>query len=252
MRIAIISDIHGNLVALEAVLQDLRHQSQVDQVVVAGDLCLNGPRPRETLHAIQALNCPVIQGNVDIEVVTGGPEFGAKKRDTIAWTREQIGIEGIDYLTALPFSHLVTNPYGSDLLVVHANPLNQDDAIFPTSPDSKLDHLLGKLEPTIGALAFGHLHIAYTRHWRHLLLVDAGSCGLPRDDDQRAAYAILTCENNIWQAEHRRVEYDIKAVVKDLKTCGIPHAEKRIRILTAATYTENGIHEQGGKKKSKG
>lgn len=251
MRIAIISDIHGNQVALEAVLQNLRQQPQVDQVIISGDLCLNGPRPRETLHIIQALNCPVIQGNVDVEVVTGAPDAGTKKRDTIAWTREQIGTEGIDYLAALPLSHLVTNPYGNDLLVVHANPLNQEDAIFPTSPDSKLEHLLGKLEPTIGALAFGHLHIAYTRRWRHLLLVDAGSCGLPRDEDQRAAYAILTCENNIWQAEHRRVEYDIKAVVKDLKACGIPHGEKRIRILTAATYTENGIHEQGGKKKSK-
>jgi putative phosphoesterase len=251
MRIAIISDIHGNLVALEAVLQDLRQQPQVDQIVVAGDLCLNGPRPRETLHAIQELNCPAIQGNVDVEVVTGAPEAGAKKRDTVAWTREQIGAEGIDYLAALPFSHLVTSPYGSDLLVVHANPLNLEDAIFPTSPDSKLEHLLGKLEPTIGALAFGHLHIAYTQHWKHLLLVDVGSCGLPRDNDQRAAYAILTCENNIWQAEHRRLEYDIKAVVKDLKTCGIPHVEKRIRIVTAATYTENGIDEQGGKKKSK-
>ena len=252
MRTAIISDIHGNQVALEAVLQDLKQQSRIDQVIVAGDLCLNGPRPRETLHTIQALNCPVIQGNVDLQVVTGAPEAGLKKRDTIALTLEQIGVEGIDYLAALPFSHLVSTPYGSDLLVVHANPLNQEDAIFPTSPDSKLEHLLGKLEPTIGALAFGHLHIAYTRHWKHLLLVDAGSCGLPRDDNQRAAYAILTCENNIWHVEHRRVEYDIKAVAKDLKACGIPHAEKRIRILTAATYTENGIHEHEGKKKSKG
>src|SRR5438552_7330957 len=163
MRIAIISDIHGNQIALEAVLQDLQQQSQIDQIVVAGDLCLNGSRPREVLDIIQALNCPVIQGNVDVEVVTGAPQAGAKKRETIAWTREQIGSEGIDYLTGLPFSYLVANSYGSDLLVVHANPLNLEDAIFPTSPDSKLEHLLGGLEPTVGALAFGHLHIAYTR-----------------------------------------------------------------------------------------
>ena len=138
MRIAIISDIHGNQMALEAVLQDLKQQPQVDQIVIAGDLCLNGPRPRETLHIIRTLNCPVIQGNVDVEVVTGGPDAGSKKRDIIAWTREQIGSEGIGYLAQLPLTHLVTDPYGNDLMVVHANPLNQEDAIFPTSPDSKL------------------------------------------------------------------------------------------------------------------
>jgi predicted phosphodiesterase len=251
MRVAIIADIHGNQLALEAVLADLRQQPAVDQVVIAGDLCLNGPRPDEVLHIIKRLNCPVIQGNVDLEVVQGKPNAGPKKRDILHWTREQIGHKGIDYLASLPFSHLITNPYGSDLLIIHANPLNLEDAIFPTSPESMLEHLLGGLEPTIGALAFGHLHIAYTRRWQHLLLVDTGSCGLSRDDDQRAAYAILTCENNLWQAEHRRVPYDIKAVVKQLKTCGIPHAEKRIRILTAATYADNGFSEHVGKKQGR-
>ncbi len=251
MRVAIISDIHGNELALNAVLADLEQQPAIDQVVIAGDLCLNGPCPKEALQIIRALRCPVIQGNVDLEVVEGKPDAGPKKRDILYWTREQIGRKGIDYLASLPFSHRIINPHGSDLLVVHANPLNLEDAIFPTSPESKLEHLLGGLEPTIGALAFGHLHIAYTRRWCHLLLVDAGSCGLPRDDDQRAAYAILTCENNLWQAEHRRVPYDIKAVVKQLKTCGIPHAEKRIRVLTAATYADNGAPEHVGKKQGR-
>jgi predicted phosphodiesterase len=248
MRVAIIADIHGNQIAFEAVLHDLKQQPAVDQLIIAGDLCLNGPQPREVLRTVKALHCPVIQGNVDQEVATP-PGTGPKKHDIIHWTREQIGRKGVEYLASLPFSYRVTNPYGSDLLIVHANPLNLEDAIFPTSPDSMLEHLLGGLEPTIGVLAFGHLHIAYTRRWGHLLLVDTGSCGLPRDEDQRAAYAILTCENNLWQAEHRRVEYDVKAVVKQLKTCGIPHAEKRIRILTAATYAENGSTEHVGKKK---
>jgi putative phosphoesterase len=250
MRVAIIADIHGNQLALEAVLADLQQQPAVDQLVIAGDLCLNGPRPKEVLHIVRGLNCPVIQGNVDVEVVEGKPDAGPKKREILRWTREQIGNKGVNYLASLPFSHRVTNPYGNDLLIVHANPLNLEDAIFPTSPDSKLEHLLGELEPTIGALAFGHLHIAYTRRWQHLLLVDTGSCGLPRDDDQRAAYAILTCENNLWEAEHRRVSYDIKAVVKQIKTCGMPHAEKRIKVLTAATYTDNGTPEHVGKKHS--
>lgn len=236
MRIAIISDIHGNQIALNAVIDDLAQQSPVDQIVVAGDLCLNGPCPRQILDTLQGRRCPVIQGNVDIDVITQAPK-GQKKRSIIAWTREQIGQAGIEYLATLPTSHLVTNPDGTDLLVVHANPLDQEQAIFPDAPDSMLEHLLGALPATIGALAFGHLHITYTQRWQHLLLVDVGSCGLPRDEDIRAAYAILTWRDGSWQAEHRRVPYDIEAVIDQLRTCGMPHVEKRIKILTEARYS---------------
>src|SRR5579872_555373 len=130
MRIAILSDIHGNLTALEAALQDLEQQPQVDQMVIAGDLCLNGPYPREVIERVQALNCPVIQGNTDLEIVTQAPERGEKKRTTVGWTREQIGADGIDYLASLPFSHTISNTGESDMLIVHANPLNLEDAIF--------------------------------------------------------------------------------------------------------------------------
>lgn len=236
MRVAVISDIHGNQIALEAVLADLQQQAAVDHLVIAGDLCLNGPCPREVLQAVQKLGCPVIQGNVDIEVVNEAPDKGAKKRMTVAWTREQIRQAGINYLAALPFSHRIPNSNGSDLLIVHANPLNLEDAIFPNAPDSELERLLGSLESTIGALAFGHLHITYTRRWRHLLLADVASCGLPRDEDVRAAYGILTWQDNIWKAEMRRVAYDVKAVINQIKTSGMPNPEKRIKILTEAKY----------------
>lgn len=236
MRIAIISDIHGNQFALEAVLQDLAQQPAVDQLVIAGDLCLNGPCPRQVLEIVQGLHCPVLQGNVDVEVVTTAPDKGAKKRNTVAWTREQIGPAGIDYLASLPFSHRIPNPDGTDLLIVHANPLNMEDALMQNASDSELNRLLGGLEPTIGALVFGHLHIAYTRRWRHLLLVDVASCGLPRDEDLRAAYGILSWQRNSWTAEIQRVEYDVQAVVKQIKTCGMPHPEKRVKILLEARY----------------
>ncbi len=236
MRIAILSDIHGNKIALDAVLQDLASKPIVDQIVIAGDLCLNGPCPRQVLDIIQELRCPVIQGNVDMDVVSVTAKKNAKKHTTIQWTREQIRQEGIDYLASLPTSYLVTNPEGSDLLVVHANPLNLEDGIFPTTPDDTLEHLLGGLKPTIGALAFGHYHVAYTRHWHHLLLCDVGSCGLPRDGDPRASYAILTWQDTLWQAEICRVEYDVNAVVQQLKNSGIPSVKKRIKILIKAKY----------------
>lgn len=236
MRIAIISDIHGNQVALEAVLQDFERQPAVDHLVIAGDLCLNGPCPREVLETVRGLNCPVLQGNVDFEVVDVARGKGEKKRNTAAWTREQIGQEGIDYLASLLHSHRIANSHGEDLLIVHANPLNLEDAIFPNASDSDLERLLGGLDDGIGAIAFGHLHIAYTRRWRRLFLVDVGSCGLPRDEDLRASYAILSWQSNSWMAEIRRVAYDVQAVVKQIKTSGMPNVEKRIKTLLEARY----------------
>ncbi|HLG74795.1 MAG TPA: metallophosphoesterase family protein [Ktedonobacteraceae bacterium] len=236
MRIAILADIHGNETALQAVLEDLAQQPPIDQIVIAGDLCLNGPDPKEVLTTIQELPATVVQGNVDADVAQHNEKNGLKKQSVAAWTREQIGSEGIAYLAALPHAYTVANPEGSDLLVVHANPLNQEDAILPNLSESKLEQLLGDLPPTIGALAFGHYHVAYQRRWRHLLLVDAGSCGLPRDGDPRASYAILTWQDGTWQAEHRRVRYNLKAVAKRLKNCGIPNADKRVKVLTEAKY----------------
>jgi putative phosphoesterase len=241
MRIAIISDIHGNQVAFEAVLDDLSQQTPVDEIVIAGDNCLNGPRPREVLTMLQELRCPVLQGNVDEDIVTLRPKKGTKKRAMVEWTREQIGPEGIEYLASLPTSHLVTNPEqaeGSNVLVVHANPLNLDEALFPSASDETLEHYLGELDSSIGVVAFGHFHVAYMRHWRHLLLLDAGSCGLPRDEDLRASYATLTWHDGEWEAEHRRVPYDVDLVVEQMKESGMPNVEKRIKILTGASYAQ--------------
>jgi predicted phosphodiesterase len=236
MRIAIISDIHGNQLAFEAVLHDLADQPPCDQLVIAGDLCLNGPRPREVLQLVQDLNCPVIQGNVDRETVTQAPEKGEKKRSTVAWTRAQIGEAGVAYLANLPFAYRIDNPTGRDLLIVHANPLNLEDALFPNAEDAELERLLNGLDTQIGALAFGHLHIAYTRLWRGILLVDVASCGAPRDEDRRAAYGILTWQEGRWEAEIRRVHYDLQAVLKQMKNSGMPNAEKRIKVLQEAHY----------------
>ncbi|GHO43400.1 metallophosphoesterase family protein [Ktedonospora formicarum] len=236
MRIAIISDIHGNEIALEEVLKDLQKQPGIDQIVIAGDLCLNGPRPKEVLELIQSLHCPVIQGNVDQEVVDDNGASGPKKRSIIEWTREQIGTAGIDYLARLPFSHRVTNPEGSDVLVVHANPQDMEQALFPTAEDQELEQLLGNIDDSIGALAFGHIHIPYIRQWRHLLLFDVGSCGLPRDEDTRASYGILTWNQAAWEGEIRRIEYPLNKVLKQFKKSSLPYSDKRAKILSNARY----------------
>lgn len=236
MRIAVISDIHGNQFALEAVLSDLNNQPPCDQIVIAGDICLHGPCPQEVLQTLRGLNCSAVQGNTDLEIVVRDQHKGEKKRNEINWVREQIGLDGINYLADLPFSYRVVNPAGSDMQIVHANPLNLEDALLPNADDKTLEHLLGNLDEKVGALAFGHLHIAYTRRWRNLLLTDVASCGFPRDEDIRAAYAILSWEKDQWTAEIRRVSYDVHAVVKQIKNSGMPNAEKRIKVLLEARY----------------
>lgn len=241
MRVAIISDIHGNQVAFEAVLQDIAQQNPINEIVVAGDNCLNGPRPREVITMLQDLKCPVLQGNVDEDIVTLRPKKGTKKRAMVEWTREQIGPEGINYLASLPTSYIVENPErveGSNVLVVHANPLNLNEALFPSASEETLEHYLSELDSSIGVVAFGHFHVAYMRHWQHLLLVDAGSCGLPRDEDSRASYAVLTWSDGEWHAEHCRVPYDVDRVVQQMKESGMPNVEKRIKILTGASYSQ--------------
>jgi putative phosphoesterase len=237
MRIAIISDIHGNLIAFDAVLQDLKKLPPVDHLVIAGDLCLNGPQPRQVIERVQSLHCPVIQGNTDLEIVTQAPEKGEKKRNTAAWTREQIDQPGIHYLASLPFSHTIANPGASDVLIVHANPKNLEDAIFPNASDAELEGLLGGLDHSVGVLAFGHLHIAFIRYWRDLLLFNVGSSGIPRDEDHRASYGILTWDDQEgWQAGIHRVAYDVEAVIHQIRTCGMPNPEKRVKVLVEARY----------------
>src|ERR1700730_12373025 len=85
MRVAVIADIHGNQIAFEGVLDDLARQPPIDKLVIAGDLCLNGPRPKEVLEIIQQLQCPVIMGNVDEQVVKPELVKGEKKRSVITW-----------------------------------------------------------------------------------------------------------------------------------------------------------------------
>ena len=197
---------------------------------------MNGPYPRQVIERVQSLHCPVIQGNTDLEIVTQAPDKGEKKRNTAAWTREQIDQAGIHYLASLPFSHTIANPGGSDVLIVHANPLNVEDAIFPNASDAELESLLGGLDHSVGALAFGHLHIAFTRLWRDVLLFDVGSCGIPRDEDHRASYGILSWNERGWQAEIHRVTYDVDAVIRQIRTCGMPNPEKRVKVLIDARY----------------
>lgn len=238
MRVAVLSDIHGNVLALEAVLTDLEVRGGADLLVIAGDLCIEGPRPREVLERLQALGVPVVQGNTDRDLVQPTPADADEEYAALLdWTREQIGSAGLDYLANLPFSHRVPDPTGETaLLVVHANPRDLDTHLRPFAPEETILPLLGGLTAEITALAFGHLHIPYTRRVGDLLLANISSAGLPKDGDRRAGYGLLTWDTGGWQVEQRRVEYPVDEMVAQLRAADPPGAQQLIRKLLSARY----------------
>jgi predicted phosphodiesterase len=250
MRIAVLADIHGNIVALDAVLADLAKCGPCDQVVVAGDLVWAGPRPREVVDRVISLGALVIQGNTDAFFKTTPDETPEGKEPSrftahLVWMHGQLGPKRVAYLAGLPFSHRISPAAapGHDLLIVHANPCDLERAIMPGASVAELDALLldAGREPPWQALAFGHMHTPFARTWRDRLLVNTSSVGLPMDGDQRAAYAILTWEadgkqDGSWRAEHRRVIYRAAIVAHDMRTNGLPRGKHFAERLMSATY----------------
>ncbi len=250
MRIAILSDIHGNIVALEAVLADLAGLAPFDQIVVAGDLVWAGPRPREVVDRVTSLGAAVIQGNTDAffsvtpDDVPEGKE-PSRFASQLMWMCDRLGEERVAYFRGLPFSHRIapSSRPGHDLLIVHANPRDMERAIMPRASNADLDELLmdAGQAPSWQGLAFGHIHTPFMRSWRDRLLVNVASVGLPMDGDHRAAYAILTWEGNAaqdgaWRAEHRRVMYRHAIVAHEMRTGGMPRGKHFAERLMTASY----------------
>jgi predicted phosphodiesterase len=241
MRLAILADIHGNLLALEAVLADLEARGGADALVVAGDLCLDGPHPRAVLERVRALGCPVIQGNTDRDLAAAPDPAAEPAHDAqgalLAWTRTELGEAGVAYLRDLPFSHRVDVPDAeAAVLVVHANPRNLDDHLRPLAPEETVAPYLADLPPDVAVVAFGHLHIPYTRRIGRITLADVSSVGLPKDGDRRAGYGLLTWTGGAWEVEQRRVEYPVDTVVAQLRDANPPGVAELVRTLLRARY----------------
>lgn len=238
LRIAVFSDVHGNVQGLEAVLAEIRQRGPFDQIIAAGDHCLNGPEPAAALDLVVESATDVLYGNTDRDIVDEGandPDLGEKKRDSIEWTREQIGPERIEVLAGLAFSAPVVAPDGATLLVVHANPHDVDRHIFPDMEPANLEPLVGDTEAVM--IAFGHLHIPYVRFYGGKTLVNIAAAGLPRDGDRRATWGEFTWERDTgWQAMIHRVEYEFEETVRRIYSSGMPHPQRRAEDLLRATY----------------
>ncbi len=226
--IAVLADIHGNLWALQAVLQDLDRLGP-SRVIVAGDLALGGPSPADCVALIRRRGFPAIRGNTD-EWLTRKPGAIA---DGITWAAAQLSDADRAYLAGLPFLWRLSDPAG-DLVVVHATPWSIADVVAPDAPAPLVDRVF--TEAAASAVVYGHIHIAYIRQDGRRLLVNTGSVGLPFDGDRRASYAILTTESGAWRATLRRVDYDLSEVLQASRGIGNPEGDRFAKRLETASF----------------
>jgi predicted phosphodiesterase len=246
MRIAIFSDVHGNLSGLEAVLADIeRHRP--DLIVVAGDLCMLGPRPVECVQLIRQRRLPTVVGNTDAWILDKGlrPDHLA---EPLAWAYEQLSGDDRGWLGRLPFSLRVspTARAADDLLIVHANPFDVNDILYPPEEmqralygevrqsDETLVSLLDGVEAAV--LAFGHLHVPNVRPLGWITLVNVSSINMPGDGDGRAKYALFDWERGQWTVAHHRVAFDVGAEIDAFRANRPPRWEKIVAALDETGY----------------
>ncbi len=232
MRLAIYSDVHGNLTALQTVLADIKKQAP-DLIAFAGDLCFLGAHPRACLELAREETDIFVYGNTDAFIHTPlqmPDEVSGEERQEwenhyalVRWNQEQLGAENLAWLERLPFSHRISPTAVStdDLLIVHANPLDVNRAIMPTNEFQQ--EVLGKIDwpqsdeelrplletTTAGIIAFGHIHIPNVRQWGDTILANISSVNLPSDGDNRAKYGLLTWTREGWTVEKRLVAYNL-------------------------------------------
>ena len=241
MRVAILSDIHGNAVALNACLSDLAAAGGADRIIAAGDLCMDGPRPKKVLRMLREAGANVVRGNTDRMISVEDPEqYEPEFRAVIAWQREAIGPDWVAWLGAAPMTIAIGND-ADGLLVTHATPARDDEHIWPDADDAQLEAITaGVVQRT---MAFGHLHLPYVRTWRDRTFVNVASAGLPKDGDPRAHYVILTQQSGGWSVRSRRVAFDVDRVERQLRKSGMPDTHERIDVLRRHRYKQLPEHQ---------
>ena len=235
MRIAVVSDIHGNRTAFEAVLADLR-QTSPDLILHGGDLPHGGSSPAEIVDQVRDLGWPGVVGNTDEMLFA--PESLTNFASQLPnlkplWTAieemanatcEALGSERLAWLRTLPRIQM-----HGPMALVHASPDDLWRAPAPDAPDAELESVYSPLDRPIAIYA--HIHRSFVRSVSNLTVVNTGSVSLSYDGDRRAAYLLL----DDFKPSIRRVAYDVDRELRALASCSFPHSDWTARMLDTAS-----------------
>ena len=226
MRLAVLSDIHGNIHALQAVWDDIRAQMP-DAVMCLGDLVGYGAFPNEVIDFVRHPAIPVLMGNYDDGVGYDRDDCGCVYKDplddalghqSLLWTRERVTTEHKAYLRSLPFDRRETYA-GHRVRLVHGSPRKINEYLYEDRPESVFRNVARVAEADV--LFFGHIHLPYQKRVDQTLFVNDGSVGKPKDGDPRAGYVIAEFRPRL-DIQFRRVAYDVAAAAQAVRQSGLP------------------------------
>ena len=228
MRIAVFSDIHGNILALNQVLEDIEKQGY-DRVFCLGDLVGYGPHPNRVIETINESGIQTIMGNYDEGVgyergdcgcayVTDEEKQDGKK--SIEGTTNKVTPKNKETLRTLHHKIEIT-ANGYKILLVHGSPRRINEYLYEDRPERSLTRMLESIDADI--LVCGHTHKPYHRIVNSIHIINDGSVGKPKDGDPRACYAVIELDETI-RVEFRRVEYPVASVANEIIKAGLPRA----------------------------
>ena len=247
-RIALISDMHGNAVGLDAALADLRTE-RVVEVVCLGDVAQGGPQPAECVDRLRELGCRCVFGNSDDLLLTLDPgveaaRLGADELErvlTVArWSQDQLGPERLDFLRAFEPTVEVELGDGDRLLCFHGSPSSNEDIVLPDTPREDVQRVIA--DRSAAVYAGGHVHLQWLRRVGRAVWLCPGSAGMAwehgvPDHELRfepwAEYAVLSSDGGRLSVEFRRVPFDGERVRRAITESGMPARDWYVEMWTA-------------------
>ena len=238
-RIAVITDIHANLPALQATL-DAIDAIGVDRLYCGGDLVGYGPHPNQVCRLIEDRGIPTIYGNYDYAIARDLDDCGCAYvtahdrglgKQSVAWTLAHTNQRSKDFMRGLPFD-LRFDLGNVPIHLVHGSSRKVNEYLFEDKPASLYERLAAAEDANV--LVFGHTHKPWIHTYDGVLFVNCGSVGKPKDGDPRAAFAILElADAGQVQVSIERVPYDVEAVARAVEAAGLPGEYAR-KLVAAA------------------